>query len=454
MRVLAYASQPRFGAVYNAPACDVHRRVRVRVAVTTDVTPEAVAGSTAQHSADGTRLGGVGGIHVLDQEPCMRGLVGQESLQLTEGPARHEAIEMRVPDARALPNAGELFQAERSALCVNRFGDDRSTQLVILVPYSSCLVPGQPAQDLLSAACSLALETGPDTHPLGLELLPGRTVVQRSARGRGRVAYPQVHAERWTGPAWRVGFLDHDVQEPAGALSDQHGGRGSVATQGVALVGTEDQRHVDPSPDHGQRGYFVVLTKGEDPGIVVHALGAEGTRQASTTLGPRHGGGDTTYRPHREIRGQAEVRPQLAVDQMVKFVIIRDTFLDRNSQGGVARIGERVDSLGERLRHRRGRRQLAANGPTSHGDYGITRTMSRQPGGTLPLPAEAGSFRVSFLWMRSSAQFTISPTRSVSCGSSLSVVSPASGQLLWEGEASMNTIGAWVALLGKYCGAL
>lgn len=380
----------QFGAVYNAPACDVQRRRQVGVHPTAGRTDEKVLFANTTETAMRAGLGCVGGIDVFDSQSLSFGLVLNERLELTKRPAGHHPVHVAVADSGSLADVLQQFHADRTAVCLDRFSYQSLTQNVILVSYSPILVSRETAKDGLRSTGAFALQTCSDTCAVFLELSSSLSIMQSPGRSGGCVTDSHVNPERESATRRFFGIGYDDVDIPVFPLTNNCSRSGSLSDKSLSLELSEKERDVYASIHHGQRYGFIRRPISENAGIIVNTCRPKQLGFPFASASGNHSTRYTTDSADSKIGGQRELIANHSVSEMVESDVVRFVFFESQHKRSVASLGKYPACFGQCVGHYRRRNHLATDCSLTHSEYVIISISNRQD----YFPAKAGGIQL------------------------------------------------------------
>lgn len=307
---------------------------------------------------------GVAGIDKDDVDSPFLSLVGQESLQLTEGPGV-ENVPLGAPDPNALTDTCEVFQGQCSTGM--QAIHDAPADGVIEPSHVMTLSPRKPAQQGFSPTRCVGLESRPllSVKPPNMQCL--LTAKDHPVRGYSKITKAEINAyglSATTRGRHRLGKNDVDIEHSLALAVGQHSRRGFLAVEQAALIVADLKREPHGPLRRGQR-YFKLfktindnLSHAENPLIVVH------------TGRPETGGLSLQFQINRNpsdgANGQVGTQPcgctNLTIAKVVQAKPVRGSLLSSCPKDLIASIGETRQRLLQRLASFIANLELTLNG--------------------------------------------------------------------------------------------
>jgi hypothetical protein len=212
---------------------------------TTRLAHETMPDALADTSTTGARLAGVGGIDVLDRDPCRLGLVFDKALKLPECPAV-QSRPHALAGLDAVADVGEVLHHDLGRLDAPRLGDDRLARFVVDVGNASPLFARDLPQLLFGALAAVGLQTT-TKGKVAVALVAQFPAAPYLARAGGsEIVLSDIHAHDGAGCDWiRIFRFDDEIEVPAPLATNQLGLFGLARRQDATLVLAQHHRDGD-----------------------------------------------------------------------------------------------------------------------------------------------------------------------------------------------------------------
>jgi len=253
----------QFGAVYNAPTCDVPCRVDVRVeGDITGCASECFAVANPKTKASRTSLACVRGVNALESDSAHRGFVGHELLELEEAPERHHTIQVLVRNLNPIANSFEGFHTDQRTSNPNSFRDDCFRNLVIRFGDTLFLLPGEPPENSFSPPTPVGLKRSANTPTLFTIFTKGCSVELCPRGCDGDIANTKIDSENASWNSVRDFSLNLDVDKESVVFFYKSGRGRLLIHQRFPLVVSDVECGFDAfSARYGERNYLTFERK-------------------------------------------------------------------------------------------------------------------------------------------------------------------------------------------------
>jgi len=212
---------------------------------TTLVAHKTMLDAPSQRSTARARLAGVGGIDVLDRDPCRLGLVFDKALKLPECPAV-QSRPHALAGLDAVADVGEVLHHDLGRPEAQRFGNDRFARFVVDVGNASPLFARDLPQLLFGALAAVGLQTTTKSK-VAVALVAQFPAAPYLARAGGsEIVFSDIHAHDGAGCDWiRIFRFDDEIEVPAPLATNQLGLFGLARRQDATLVLAQHHRDGD-----------------------------------------------------------------------------------------------------------------------------------------------------------------------------------------------------------------
>lgn len=322
------------------------------------------------------------GGHGDDFGSGQRRFVADHRLKLGEGPSIDLAVPRPAEPLEAVPDAVQVLQLDRGFLS-DRLRNDGLRDSMVHVPHPALLPSRQPFQPPLRGRCAYGLEPRPAGRELLSDMHGLATGMERAFGSHGDVVDATINADGADRIRPLAGFvLDDNVDVPLALPVDELGGGRLLAPERLALVRSNDERDTDPAI-RGRKGNGLFgFSVGEDAFVVVDASRLELLDSSAFAFRGLDRPRDAGDGADGEVRGKAELFPDLVVDEMLELDLVRCLLADGDAEDGVASQSVFLKGILESVRDGGGRVHLAYDGPLLyHDEKCITYQRNNQGGG-------------------------------------------------------------------------
>lgn len=322
------------------PTCgDVAGRVDIGMPrPSTGYARKGFAGTVALMLALVAGLACPSGVDFLCFDPCKGGLVSDELVEFSKAPPRDHPVQMPAAGLRSTSDSFQVLHPDGSESFLNSqtnriFGD------VMIGPRDKTPLPaGKPPKDALCAFGAFALERRPCSPE---PILDGLNPIARNdfPGGEGSdVLDTEVDPQGRASTLRRFSRLDDNMDVPFLSVPDDLGASRFRPLEKIALIHSDFKGDMDSSPQGGKGNGFILFAEVKDSGIVVYAGGMELLNDSPLLGRDFDRVGHSCDGADSEVRGEAVVLPDLMVNRVLEFDLVRGlepAGLFENTVGGL-----------------------------------------------------------------------------------------------------------------------